>query len=241
MIGAECETSMRARLTYGRGPRLIAALFLAILIVGTVLAITRPGAGRSSPGSARTVSSEFAGIPQNGTMLGDPRAPATLVEFADLQCPFCAQYALGALPGVIRDWVRPGKLRLDLRLVSIIGPDSGKAARLAGAAALQDRLWQLAELFYLNQGTENSGYVTSAFLRAIATATPGLDVERALAARNSAAVTSQLERAPRSAGRLGVSSTPSFFLVRPGKAPVQLHPSALTTNAISSAIEGAWH
>ena len=35
---------MRARLTYGRGPRLVAAFFLAILIVATVLAIVRPGA-----------------------------------------------------------------------------------------------------------------------------------------------------------------------------------------------------
>jgi protein-disulfide isomerase len=230
---------MRSRLAYGRGPRLIAAFFLAILIVATVLAITRPGAGSSSPGSATTVGSEFAGIPQKGTTLGDPHAPATLVEFADLQCPFCAQYALGALPGVIRDWVRPGKLRLDLRLVTLIGPDSRKAARLAGAAALQDRMWQFSELFYLNQGTENSGYVTSAFLRAIAASTPGLDAERALAARDSGAVTSQLEHARRSAGRLGVSSTPSFFLVRPGKAPVRLHPSALTTEALSSAIESA--
>ena len=57
---------MRARLTYGRGPRLIAALFLAILIVGTVLAIARPGAGTSSPGSAhhraRTPEAIFSAI-----------------------------------------------------------------------------------------------------------------------------------------------------------------------------------
>jgi hypothetical protein len=38
---------MRGRLTYGRGPRLIAALFLAILVVVTTLAIAHPGAGGS--------------------------------------------------------------------------------------------------------------------------------------------------------------------------------------------------
>jgi protein-disulfide isomerase len=230
---------MRARLTYGRGPRLVAAFFLAVLSVATVLAIVRPGAGSSSQGSRRTVSSEFAGIPQQRTLLGDPKASATLVEFADLQCPFCAQFARDALPGLLREWVRPGRLRLDLRLVSVIGPDSRRAARLAAATAPQDRLWQFSELFFLNQGTENSGYVTPLFLRTIAAATPGLDVQRALAARGSDPVAAQLSRAQQSATRLDVSSTPSFFLLRPGRAPVRLRPSALTTEAVSSAIEGA--
>ncbi len=232
---------MRGRLTYGRGPRLVAAFFLAVLIVVSVLAIVRPGAGAgtSSQGSVRTVGSEFAGIPEQRTLLGDPKAPATLVEFADLQCPFCAQFARDALPGLLSQWVRPGRLRLDLRLVSIIGPDSRVAARMAGAAALQDRLWPFAELFFLNQGTENSGYVTTSFLSAIAAATPGLDAGKALGARDSAAVTAQLTRAEDSARKLGVSSTPSFFLVRPGRARVELHPTALTAPAVSSAIEAA--
>jgi protein-disulfide isomerase len=238
MIGAHRENFMRERLTYGRGPRLIAALFLAILIVATVVAIARPGAS-GSRGSQRTAGAEFAGIPQHSTLLGDPHAPATLVEFADLQCPFCAQYARDALPGLLRDWVRPGRLRLDLRLLSFIGPDSRPAARMAGAAALQDRLWQFSELFLLSQGTENSGYVTPAFLRAIATATRGLNVQRALDTRGSDSVTAQLRRTQRSADQLDVSSTPSFFLLRPGHAPAPVHPSSLTTQAVSSAIEAA--
>lgn len=238
MIGAHRENFMRERLTYGRGPRLIAALFLAILVVATVVAIARPGAS-GGRGGQRTAGAEFAGIPQHGTLLGDPHAPATLVEFADLQCPFCAQYARDALPGLLRDWVRPGRLRLDLRLLSLIGPDSRSAAQMAGAAALQDRLWQYSELFLLSQGTENSGYVTPAFLRAIATATPGLNVQRALDTRGSDSVTAQLRRARRSADQLHVSSTPSFFLLRPGRAPAPLHPSSLTTQAVSSAIEAA--
>ena len=224
---------------YGRGPRLVAMLFLAILIVASLLAIAHPGARGSSERSLSSVDTEFAGIRQNGTLLGDPHAPATLVEFADLQCPFCAQYARDALPGLLRSWVRPGRLRLDLRLLSFIGPDSKPAARMAGAAALQDRLWQFSELFFLSQGTENSGYVTPAFLSVIGDVTPGLDVQRALDARGSASVTAQLARAQRSATQLHVQSTPSFFLLRPGHSPAQLHPSALTTEALSSAIEAS--
>jgi protein-disulfide isomerase len=58
----------------------------------------------------------------------------TLVEFADLQCPFCAQYARDALPRLIDRYVRPGRIRMQLRLLSFIGPDSECAARVAAAS-----------------------------------------------------------------------------------------------------------
>jgi protein-disulfide isomerase len=226
---------MSDRLRYGRGPQIAAAFLLALIIVGTVLAATRAGAGSSTP----PAQPQLPGIPEHGVTLGDPGAPATLVEFADPQCPFCAQYARDALPGVIDQWVRPGRLKLDLRFLTFIGPDSVRAARMADAAALQNRLWTFSELLYLKQGRENSGYVTDSFLRAVAKATPGLDVNRAFAQRGSSAVDAQLADARRMAARLGVTSTPSFFLVRPGRPTTRVSPSALTGAAMSSAIERA--
>jgi protein-disulfide isomerase len=141
-----------------------------------------------------------------------------LVEFADPQCPFCARYARDDLPGLIDRLVRPGRLRLELRLLTFIGPDSERAARLIAAASFQDRAWQLAELAFLSQGRENSGYVTEAFLQRLARATPGLDDKRALSERDSDRVDELLARWRREARRLGVD-TPTFFLLRPGRPP----------------------
>jgi len=229
---------MGARLRYGRGPQLAAAFLLALIVVSTVVAIARPGAGTSSQGTPHPGVS-LAGITQHGVTLGDPKAPATLVEFADPQCPFCAQYDRDALPAVVDQWVRPGRLKLDLRLLTFIGPDSVRAAQLAGAAALQSRLWSFADLLYLNQGRENSGYVTAAFLSRIGAATPGLDVNRAFAQSASAPVEAQLTGAASLAKRLGVTSTPSFFLMRPGRPVTPVTPSDLTGPAMSTAIERA--
>ena len=236
---------MWTRLRYGRGPQLAAAFLLALIAVSTVLAATHVGAGGNSPSttspdaSGRAAQAEFAGIPQRGLTLGDTEAPATLVEFADPQCPFCAQYVRDALPAVVDQWVRTGRLRLELRFLTFIGPDSVRAARLAGAAGLQNRLWTFSDVLYLNQGPENSGYVTTGFLEGIAKATPGLDVNRAFADSGSSQVDAQLTEAARMADRLGVTSTPSFVLVRPGRPTTPVRPSSLTGAGLSAAIEQA--
>jgi protein-disulfide isomerase len=244
-MGAEPSGRMSNRLRYGRGPQIAAAFLLALIVVSTVLAATRAGAGGGSPSNTTpavtggAAAPELAGIPQSGVTLGDPGAPATLVEFADPQCPFCAEYARDALPALVDQWVRPGRLRFDLRLLTFIGPDSLPAARLAGAAALQNRLWTFSDLLFVNQGPENSGYLTTSFLTRIAEATPGLEVNRAFTERDSSRVDAQLADAAQLADRLKVSSTPSFFLVRTGRPITRVTPTALTSAALSTAIEHA--
>ena len=51
-----------------------------------------------------------------------------MVEFADLQCPFCAEYTKNVVPTIVNRYVRPGKLRIEFRPLTFIGPDSAKAA-----------------------------------------------------------------------------------------------------------------
>jgi protein-disulfide isomerase len=172
-------------------------------------------------------------VPQSGVFLGDPGAPATLIEFADLQCPFCAEFATGQLPGVIDAYVRDGRLRLELRLLAFIGPDSERARQVAHAAALQDRMWDFTERFFRNQGPENSGYATNAFLERLARQTPGLDVEQLQADFGSPEAEALTRQAERMARRLGVEGTPAFYLVRDGG-----EPEPIEIDALGEALEG---
>jgi protein-disulfide isomerase len=214
----------------------------AVLIVAVLVAISQSGG--SSGGDASEVSGVtqtqalFRGIPQQGIALGDAQAPLTLTEFADLQCPFCAQYTEAVLPSLVKRYVRTGKVRMVFRNLAFIGADSVRAARLAGAAGLQDRLWQFTDLVYRNQGTENSGYVTDTYLRNIARAA-GLDVGQAFGDATSGAVSGQLDTAVLQARRFHVDSTPSFVLTRAAGRPQRLSPSALTVDQFSRPIEAA--
>jgi protein-disulfide isomerase len=214
----------------------------AVLIVAVLVAISQAGGssggGATGLGGVTQAQALFRGIPQQGIALGDPRAPVTLTEFADLQCPFCRQYTEAVLPTLVKRYVRTGKVRMVFQALAFIGPDSARAARLAKAAGLQDRLWQFTDLVYRNQGTENSGYVTDTYLRNVARGAR-LDVGQAFGDATSAAVSGQLDAAVRQAGRFQIDSTPSFILTPAGGRPRRLSPSALTVDQFARPIEAA--
>lgn len=217
--------------------RLGAVAAIAVVAVVVAIAVSRGGGSNGDLGPAsRQVAALFRGVPERGSVLGRGSARFTLVEFVDLQCPFCRQYTLNALPTVIDRFVRPGRLKLDLKLRTFIGPQSVTAAKVAAAAAQQDRIWQFADLFYHQQRPENSGYVTQDFLRTIAQATPGLDGGKALAYANSAAARRLVNADESLANTLNSDSTPAFFLRRGGGPYEPVSPSALTGPAMVEAL-----
>jgi protein-disulfide isomerase len=205
---------------------LAGAAVLAAVIVAVAIVVSQGGADDEdapAPAPAQSEGSGEAslleGIPQEGVALGDPDAPATLIEFADLQCPFCADFATGELPQVVEDHVRPGRLRLELRLLAFIGPDSERGRQVAHAAALQNRMWDYTDLFFRNQGAENSGYATNAFLERLARQTPGLDVDQLAEDFGNPEAEALARQAERLGRQLQVDGTPSFYLVRDGGRP----------------------
>lgn len=237
---AEAERALRRRrLRMG-----LAAVAAAVAVVLAVVLIAG-GAGDDGglepgeePAGVAESRAMLDGIPQDGIALGDPDAPVTLVEFADLQCPFCRQYAVGALPGIVEDYVRPGRVRLELRLLRFIGVDSQRAAAVAAAAAAQDRLWNFTDLFYRNQGRENSGYVTDDFLRKIGEAA-GLDVDRAFRDRDGVPAEELIMEGEDLANEHGIDSTPSFLVGPTGGRLERLEVTSLDAGSFREALDEA--
>jgi protein-disulfide isomerase len=195
----------------------VAAAIAVVLVVASLLSARGGDDGGSDTvtGVADT-EAMLEGIPQDGTVLGSPDAPVTLVEYADLQCPFCAEWARATLPVLVADYVKGGQLKIEFRGLSFIGPDSEEALRSALAAGGQQRLWNVVDLLYVNQGEENSGWVDDDFLRSIGAAVPGLDVDRMQSDAGSSAVTEAIAQAASSATAAGVTSTPSFEIGETG-------------------------
>jgi protein-disulfide isomerase len=192
------------------------------------------GKAVSVPGSSY-VKNLFAGIPESGATLGSPKAPVTMDEFADLQCPFCQAYSLNALPDLVTQYVRTGKVRMVFHNLTFLGPDSVRAGLVAQAAAKQNKLWPFIELWYENQQEENTGYATDPFITKIATGA-GLNVPEALADRSASFAQGNLDAASNLASAHAIDSTPSFLLSQSGGTPQAFQPTALNTAAFTGAL-----
>src|SRR6476646_722534 len=146
---------------------LLAGAVGAAALVVVVLILIGAGGDSKSDNTVSAASAAappkkpfLAGVPQHGTTLGTADAPATLTVYEDPQCPFCRDWALGTLPSVVRDYVRPGRLKLVYQGVQIIGPNSQAGLRAIYAAGRQNKLWNVADALYRRQGAENSGWIT---------------------------------------------------------------------------------
>ena len=145
-------------------------------------------------------------IPVEGTaVLGDAKAPVTVVLFTDLQCPYCAQM----LP-ILRNLQaeHPKSLKISFRhfpLVSI--HDRAMDGHLAlWAAGRQGKLWEYyANLAPSFRGLSDSVLVSQA--RGI-----GLDMVRFEADRKSPEARAAVEADQKLGEKVGVQGTPTLYL-----------------------------
>ena len=165
----------------------------------------------------------YRDIPQRGDALGDPSAPVTMIEYIDPQCPFCIQWETNGLPEVISRYIRPGKVRLQVRPIGTIGPDSQRGRLALIAAGRQDKQYDLLHLFSRNAKQENTGWLNDAFIRRAAGSIAGLDLSRFEDDLRAIDVSSQASRYDQEAVNDHVQFTPTILV---GKAGQKLKPVA---------------
>jgi protein-disulfide isomerase len=233
-----------ARQTWPTPRRTLALAAVAVAVIaGILIGVSLIGSGSTSKPTALAGSGAtailLADIPQQANVLGSPKAPVALVEYADLQCPYCGHFARDTLPTLIQRYVRPGKLRIEFRGLAFLGGDSEQALRAAVAAGAQNRLWQMVDLLYRNQGEENTGWVTDGLLRSAAAHIPGLDPARLFEDRSSAATEAQIRRSAAQAASLMGSRirTPTFQVGLAGRTPQLLQISSLDAGEFTSALD----
>jgi protein-disulfide isomerase len=219
------------------------AVFIAIVAVVVVIVVA--GSSSDSGGNAQnleeisSVDSLVAGIPQRKLVLGDNKAPVELIEYGDLQCPICKQYSEEFLPAVVENQVKNGEAKIIFRNFMIIGPQSLPAGAAAIAAGAQGRGWTFLELWYRNQGKENSGYATDEFIEAVAKGAGVKNLAQFNKERKSKEVKEEAERTTEQAGTLGFEGTPSFAIRGPSSNGLELLNTPESVGEFEAAIEAA--
>jgi protein-disulfide isomerase len=188
------------------------------LLVGFLL--LSPG-GKEDPG--QDIEKMLEGIPQEGLRLGDPSAKVVLIEWGDMQCPSCAEFAQNQLPQIIKNKVRPGKVAIEFRQWPILGPDSTLVAEAALAASLQDKYWQFIEYYYKKQ--KSGSKPSEDLLRSVAELS-GVDIDRWQKDRDPSRWQEELLRNDDQALKYSFTGIPSFA-IKKGGSPRPLSLSSL--------------
>ncbi|MCC7427089.1 MAG: thioredoxin domain-containing protein [Alphaproteobacteria bacterium] len=135
-------------------------------------------------------------------VLGNPQGDVTLVEFSDYRCPVCTR----AQPIVAEVLARDPRLRLVVKEVPVIRPDSVFGARAALAAQRQGRYEAMRVALFRHQDTLSDEVVLRIAREA------GLDVARFRRDYADPAVEARVAENLTLARAIGLSATPTFVL-----------------------------
>lgn len=149
-----------------------------------------------------------------GYLLGRPDAPVQIIEFADFECPGCAQFATVTEPDVRKRIVEAGDANFrffDFPLP--MHPNSWPASNAAACAHEQGKFWEMHDRIFAGQ-TEWNGQATSrpkgvfqGYAREI-----GLDVARWEQCYDDQRQIKRVQANAAEANRRNVESTPTVIV-----------------------------
>jgi protein-disulfide isomerase len=141
----------------------------------------------------------------HGNLVGNPKGDVTIVEFFDYNCGYCKR-ALADLRTLAKS---DPKLRIVLKDLPVLGPESVEASRVGLAAKLQisgDKLFE-----YHSRLLESRGRINGE--RAISLAREmGLDVARLQRDLDGPEVRAALQENSTLGQKLGLTGTPAFVI-----------------------------
>jgi protein-disulfide isomerase len=190
------------------------------------------------PGAAEA-NGLFKGIPQNGLTLGDPKAPVTMQMFIDVQCPVCDDYEVNHLPGVVKQYIKDGKVQLHLKPWAFLGSQSFSGRRGLIAAADQNKGFQYAKVLYDNQRTENTGWLTGQEMAVIAASVDGLNMAQWRSDTNSPSSEATAKKVSALANQKNVQGTPTIFVGPTGGKLVEASGGTYDPAAVQQALATA--
>ncbi len=174
-------------------------------------------------------------VSSNDRFLGDPKAPLTMVEFTDYQCPFCKEFHKSTFQTLKKDFIDTGKLRFVSRDMPLdFHQNAQYAAEAARCAGEQGKFWQMRELLFENSprftGAEILGYAANLklndalFQNCVSTHKFEVDVRLNLA----------------QAGSLKIQGTPAFLIgaTTPEGVDGQIVEGAMPVEVFTSVLNG---
>jgi protein-disulfide isomerase len=162
---------------------------------------------------ASLLPAQSATAPLEMRSKGSPKAPVTVYEMSDFQCPYCRQFALETFPRLERDYIRTGKVRwvfINFPLTSIHSHASA-AAELAVCAGKQQAFWRVHDLLFAHQESWAPLKEVGPFFVSLADSAR-LSKPELLTCLESPGTRTSVRADAEGAARSGATSTPTFYI-----------------------------
>lgn len=145
-------------------------------------------------------------------VLGQDGAKVTIVEFADLRCPFCDQFFKDTLPQIKKDYVDSGKVKIYWRSYAFLGPASTEASNAIECANEQGKFWDMHDYLYNNQPSESDTSMFTTDSMTTVAGTLGMNTDQFRSCLDSKKYDKNVSADLADGQKAGVSGTPTFFI-----------------------------
>ena len=145
------------------------------------------------------------------TILGEPDAKITIVEFGDYQCTFCYKFHKETMNKIYEKYVIKGNVNFVFKDFPLNGEPSIRASEASYCAQEQGKFWQYHNTLYDNWGGENTGWITEDSLTMFAK-NSGLELEEFDSCMKNSKFRQKVLDNEQFAKENNINATPSFLI-----------------------------
>lgn len=184
----------------------LSIIVAGILIAGALVYTPSDKPFAVPKGDPRTVSLST----DDDAILGDPKAPVTMIIFGDYECPFCEKQATGVEEQIKKNYVETGKVKLVYRDFPLenIHPEARPAAIAAECAGEQGAYWPYHDLLFANHAKLSIGKVDYVALAS----SLKLNTETFTSCLKDPAMAAEVAKDLEDGVSLGIRGTPASFI-----------------------------
>ena len=146
------------------------------------------------------------------TILGNPNAKISIIEFGDYQCTFCYKFHDDTMEKIYEKYVKTGDVNFIYKDFPLNGEASILASEASYCAQQQGHFWEYHDLIYDNWAGENTGWITNKALSGFAKDL-GLNLEKFNLCMDNSIFRQKVLDNEQFGVKINIDATPSFLIL----------------------------
>ena len=184
----------------------------AIIALTGALFVSACGENADSSSNSGGVGSELAGKIETDRSIGDPNAPITMIEYASVTCPACANFHAIVYPELKEEYIDTGKVHFIFREFPTPPVDRAYAGFMLARCMPEDRYFGFIDVLFKQQAVWVSAQDSASELLKIGRM-GGMTAEQFNACMQDQEEIERIEQVVEDGQNVfGISATPTFVI-----------------------------